>query len=160
MEKAISLTLADQKHLRCFGLSSNLNTHKHTTQHWTHFGKMMNGHEECYLRLSAVSLVLRLTSRISEVVILWCSRIFCSSLCFLPKGKDPVVPGNSNNSTTHLTATRQTNEQLKSLGQPTRTLLSLLDLSASTLLKQAEKQEENSWINDICGSYFRHAPCS
>lgn len=30
MEKAISLLFADQKPLCCFGLSSNLNTHKHT----------------------------------------------------------------------------------------------------------------------------------
>lgn len=63
-----------------------------------------------------------------------------------------MVPGNSNNSTTHLKAMRQINVQLKSPGQPTRTL-SLLDLSASSLLKQAEKQgEENPGINDICGS--------
>lgn len=63
-------------------------------------------------------------------------------------------------STTQLAATRQSNEQLKSPGTPYRGFPCLTFASASPLPKWTEKQEGIPWINDIYGSYFKHAPCS
>lgn len=65
------------------------------------------------------------------------------------------------NFTTHLTATRQSNKQLKSPGTAYWGSPCLTLVSASPVLERAEKQgEETPWLNDIYGSYFRHAPCS
>lgn len=62
-------------------------------------------------------------------------------------------------STTRLT--RRSSEQLKSPGTPCRGSPCLTLGSTSPLPKRAEKQgEEIPWINDIYGSYSRHAPSS